>query len=255
MWLRLRQICLVAENLAPVEEELIDVLGIEKCVSDLGVGVFGLANGLFPFGNQLLEVVSPIKEDTAAGRYLERRGGNGGYMVITQCDDEAPRRARIEELGIRQVGNYETDEFKNLQMHPKDTGGSFFEINEQVGPDAHELDGAWEPAGPNWQRARRLERVTGIAAAEVQCDDPQKVAERWAEIAQIPLQQVDGVATMPLDNAAVRFVPCRDGRPEGLGAIDIATADRDAILKAAATRGAVSGDAQVALGGIRINLI
>ena len=31
MWLRLRQIALVAENLAPVEEELIDVLGIEVC--------------------------------------------------------------------------------------------------------------------------------------------------------------------------------------------------------------------------------
>ena len=31
MWLRLRQIALVAEKLAPVEEELIDVLGIEVC--------------------------------------------------------------------------------------------------------------------------------------------------------------------------------------------------------------------------------
>jgi hypothetical protein len=34
MWLRLRQIALVAEKLAPVEEELIDVLGIEVCFRD-----------------------------------------------------------------------------------------------------------------------------------------------------------------------------------------------------------------------------
>jgi hypothetical protein len=255
MWLRLRQIALVAERLAPVEEALVDVLGIRVCYRDPGVGHFGLENALFPIGNQLLEVVAPIRPDTAGGRYLERRGGAGGYMVITQCNDHAPRRARVAELGVRIVNQFETHEFRNLQLHPKDTGGSFFEIDEQLGPRAHDTDGPWEPAGPDWQDHRALERVTGIAAAEVQCDDPAAVANRWAAIAELPITGADGHPTLTLDNATVRFVPCTDGRPEGLGGIDVMTADRAAILRAAAARDAVSGENQIHLCGMRINLL
>ena len=76
----------------------------------------------------------------------------------------------IEELGIRVVNQFETHEFRNMQLHPKDTGGSFFEIDEQVGPDAHAPNGPWEPAGPDWQAHRSLSRVSAIAAAEIQCD-------------------------------------------------------------------------------------
>ena len=42
MWLRLRQIALVAKELAPVEKALIDTLGIEVCYRDPGVATFGL---------------------------------------------------------------------------------------------------------------------------------------------------------------------------------------------------------------------
>jgi hypothetical protein len=52
----------------------------------------------------------------------------------------------------------------------------------------------------------------------------------------------------------VRFVPCTDGRPEGLGGIDLACADKAGILAAAEARGAVTGDDQVSLCGMRINL-
>ena len=135
MRLRLRQIALVAEKLEPVVDDLRSVLGIEVCYRDPGVERFGLENALFPIGNQFLEVVAPTQPGTAGGRYLERRGGDGGYMVITQCDDHAPRRRRVDELGIRIVTQFETDHFRNMQLHPKDTGGSFFEIDQQLGPD------------------------------------------------------------------------------------------------------------------------
>lgn len=255
MWLRLRQIALVSEKLAPVEEMLIDVLGIEVCFRDPGIIHFGLENALLPIGNQLLEVVAPVQENTAGGRYLERRNGDGGYMVITQCNDHAPRRARVAELGIRLVSDHDSGEFRNMQLHPKDTGGSFFEIDEMIGPDAHAVDGPWKPAGKDWQRARRLERVTGILAAEMQCDDPKQVAERWSSIAEIPLVEESGNLVLPLENARIRFVPCTDGRPEGLGGIDLACADKATILAAAEARGIVSGDHQVSICGMRINLV
>jgi hypothetical protein len=253
-WLRLRQIALVAEKLAPVEADLCRVLGIEVCFRDPSVATFGLENALMPIGNQLLEVVAPVEAGTAGGRYLDRRGGDGGYMVITQCDDHAPRRARVEELGVRIVGEHTAKSFRHMQLHPRDTGGSFFEIDQMLGEGANDPDGPWFPAGKDWKQARRLERVTGIVGAELQCDDPQRVASRWSEIAQTPLRDELSGPCLPLENASVRFVACTDGRPEGLGAFDVSCADKGAVLEAAQECGAVTGEDEVTLCGTRIHL-
>ena len=251
MWLRLRQIAFVARELAPIEDALIDVLGLQVCFRDPGVGIFGLHNALFPVGNQFIEVVAPNdpNEDTAGARYLSRRRGDGGYMVITQCDDQAPRRARFEKLGVRLVTDHQGDSFVNMQLHPKDTGGSFFEIDDMLGPKAHDVDGPWHPAGPNWQIAK-TKRVSSIMGATIQCDDPTAVAARWSDIAELPL---DGT-TLPLENASLNFVPCIDGRPEGLSELDI-VGDVDTILDAADSRGLRTGETQVTICGVRLNII
>ncbi len=252
MWLRLRQICLVARELKPVEEHLKEVLGINVCFRDPGVGFFGLENALFPIGNQLLEVVAPVKEDTAGGRYLDRRGGDGGYMVITQCDDHAPRRSRVEELGIRIAHQFDNEHFLNMQLHPKDTGATFFEIDEQLGEGAQDIDGPWGPAGPDWQRAKNTDRVDGILAAELQCDDPEAVAKKWSDIAEIPLVEE---LNLELDNASLRFIPCSDGRPEGLGGLDLSAPGKLEILQTADSLGLQTGDSQVQICGMRLNLL
>ena len=252
MWLRLRQICLVARELKPVEEHLNEVLGINVCFRDPGVGFFGLENALFPIGNQLLEVVAPVKEDTAGGRYLDRRGGDGGYMVITQCDDHAPRRSRVEALGIRIAHQFDNEHFLNMQLHPKDTGATFFEIDEQLGEGADDIDGPWGPAGPDWQRAKNTDRVDGILAAELQCDDPEAVAKKWSDIAEIPLVEE---LNLELDNASLRFIPCSDGRPEGLGGLDLSAPGKLEILQTADSLGLQVGDSQVQICGMRLNLL
>ena len=160
-----------------------------------------------PIGTQLLEIVAPITEGTTAERFLLRRKGAGGYMVITQTDDHPPRRAQVEDLGIRIVGQFDEHGFTNMQLHPADTGGSFLEIDRQEGGE--DPMGAWSPAGPNWQQAIRTDRVSAITAAEMQCDDPNKVANRWSEIIEIERADVDGVPTIPLENATLRFVDDR----------------------------------------------
>ena len=252
MWLRLRQICLVARELKPVEKNLNEVLGINVCFRDPGVGFFGLENALFPIGNQLLEVVAPVKEDTAGGRYLDRRGGDGGYMVITQCDNHASRRSRVEELGIRIAHQFDNEHFLNMQLHPKDTGATFFEIDEQLGEGAQDIDGPWGPAGPDWQRAKNTDRVDGILAAELQCDDSEAVAKKWSDIAEIPL---DEELNLELDNASLRFIPCSDGRPEGLGGLDLSAPGKLEILQTADSLGLQTGDSQVQICGMRLNLL
>ncbi|HXU23010.1 MAG TPA: hypothetical protein VN697_03160 [Tepidiformaceae bacterium] len=97
--------------------------------------------------------------------------------------------------------------------------------------------------------------MTGITAAEIQADDPAKVAARWSEIAEIPLgKDAAGNTILPLDGSVVRFVAISDGRPEGLGGIDVSVADRPRLLAAAKDRGCYVGDAEVYLCGMRVRL-
>lgn len=251
MWLRLRQVALVATELERVERTLTQALGLKPCFRDPSVGEFGLHNVLFPIGNQFLEVVAPTRPGTAAGRYLERRRGDGGYMVITQCDDHAPRRARVEALGVRIAHQFEIDNFINMQLHPRDTGGSFFEIDQQLGPDSGAVDGPWAPAGPDWRECRNTDLIEGIRAVEIQSDDPLLLAEKWAEIAEIDLERQDQGFVLPLENADIRFVRANDGRPEGLAGIDVVAGKDGGLAARLAELGESLPDGCYLLAGMR----
>jgi hypothetical protein len=100
-YLRLRQICLVAQTLEPYITDFADILGLAVCYRDGNVDKYGLVNALLPIGASFLEIVAPTTDGTAAGRYLERRGGDGGYMVILDCDDIERRRQRMATIGVR----------------------------------------------------------------------------------------------------------------------------------------------------------
>src|SRR4051794_35025343 len=250
--LKIRQIALVARHDLVAAQEFIDVLGLAIAFHDPGIKGLGLHNTLMPIGTELLEIVAPITEGTTAERYLRRRKGAGGYMVITQTDDHAPRRARVEELGIRIVGQFHDDEFTNMQLHPADTGGSFLEIDEQTG--GVEPMGAWSPAGKNWQQAIRTDLVSAITAAEMQCEDPERVASRWSEIVEIERRDEEGIPTIPLENAALRFVPATDGRGEGLAGIDVTCSDPDVVRAKAEQRKLPVADDHVTLVGMRVYL-
>ena len=223
--LRMRQICLVAEDLDMIEGHLRGVFGLEVCHRDPGVGQFGLHNFLMPIGNSFLEVVSPMVPGTAGGRYLRRRGGDGGYMVIMQCADMAVRRARVAELGIRLITDAGNDQTDGIQLHPKDLPGAIAELRWNTGDD--QLDGPWNPAGDHWLPARRESVITAMTAAELQSGDPVAMAARWSEVLQIETGTDDnGHPTIALDDATLRFVEATDGRGEGLGGLDVATVDR-----------------------------
>lgn len=254
MQLRLRQICLVAGDLDPVVTELRQVFGLEICYVDDAVAEYGLVNALMPVGNQFLEVVAPTRPGTAAGRYLERRGGDGGYMVITQCDDLDRRRKRVDELGVRVANPLAYGRFQGMQLHPRDTGGTFFEIDRQEDGDAG--DGPWHPAGPDWQSFVRTHVVAAIVAAEIQSPDPDALAERWSAIAEIPLVRDQGaVATLPLANADLRFVVASDGRGEGLAGVDLRAADAEAAFASARARGLPQAGNEIRIGGMRFALV
>ena len=85
--MRIRQLVLVAEDRDKVVNDLCNLFKIEVAFYDPGIIHFGLENAVIPVGDTFLEVVSPVQENTTAGRYLKRRKGNGGYMVIIQVED------------------------------------------------------------------------------------------------------------------------------------------------------------------------
>jgi len=254
MTLRLRQICLVAPELEPAVAALRDVLGIEIGHRDGAVGKYGLVNAVLPVGRCFLEVVAPTREGTAAGRYLERRGGAGGYMVILDCDDIAPWQKRVSALGVRVANDLDYDgKYRGLQLHPRDTGGTLLEINWT--PGGQSLDGPYHPAGPNWQSAMRTGVTESLLGAEIQSGNPAVLAARWADILDRPVRhEPSGAARIDLDLGSIRFVAATDGRGEGLSGIDILPADREAIRAAAAVRGVVVTEDMVALCGMRIRL-
>ena len=253
--LRLRQIAIVAHELEPVVAEAGAVLGLAVAFNDPGVSTFGLHNAVMPAGRQFIEVVAPIREGTTGGRYLERRQGDGGYMVILQTDDHPSLKGRMGPLEVRAALEHDGREYDVLQLHPRDTGGSFLEVDVQRGGES--MDGPWEPAGPNWQAAKTTTTL-GIVAAELQSDDPSTLAARWGRILDRPVSSVDhGGAAVPaieLDNATLRFVEVADGRGEGLGGIDVEVADRNAVLAVATDRG-VLRNGLVMIGGVRIAVL
>jgi hypothetical protein len=219
----MRQICLVARHLAPVVEELQSVLGLEVCHRDPGVGKYGLENALFPVGDKFLEVVAPVREGTTAGRYLDRRGGDGGYMVITQCDDLAPRRRRCEALGVRIANEIGYPEYRELQLHPRDVGAAMLSFGWQEG--ARTPGGRWHPAAYDGGTRLRAGLITDMTSAELQSDDPDRLARRWSEVIERPVRMQDGQRVIALDDATLRFTEAADGRGEGLAGLDLTCAD------------------------------
>jgi hypothetical protein len=257
MWIRLRQIAVVTADLRETALDIQNILGLEACHMDPGVGVFGLKNTLWPIGSQFLECVTPVEENTAGGRYIERRKGDGGYMVINQVDDVEVRIKHVNQLGVRIANdmNYEKSGFHGIQLHPADTGGSFFEMDQMTSDTTDQPGGPWWPAGSYWQPYVRDDRVKAITAAELQSPDPLKLATRWGQIAQTEVwSESDGVYNIAFENATLRFIEDSDGRGEGLGGIDLLCADRDAVLTSAKQRNCYVNDNQLTIAGLRVYL-
>jgi hypothetical protein len=258
--LRLHQLCLVAHDLAPWEAAFNGIFNTGPCFhSDLFGGKFGIHNVVFEVGGSFLEIVGlnpGVDPRTApAGRYLQRRGGDGGYMVILECNDVARREAVMAQLGVRIVFHPDHDGFNEIQLHPADTGGSLISLNETAGRDG--LIGPYLPAGPDWWLKTQPQSLAReIVAAELQSDDPEALAARWSRILERPVvRDAQGLPRIVLDLGALRFVQATDGRGEGLGGMDLVVTDRDAVLAAARARGLpVQGDT-LTLCGTRMRLI
>jgi Glyoxalase-like domain len=200
---------LVAEQLEPVAAELRAALGLREPFRDPGVSAFGLINVVFALGDCFLEIVSPAQPDTAAGRYLARQGGDGGYMVMFDLEDLDAARRRAESGGIRVVWRIDLPDISGTHLHPADMRGAIVSI------DGSRPYGSWRWGGPDWTGRIGRGAPGRLRAVTVAVADPSAVATRWAEVLGVPAL-LDGQARLALEDAEVRFVPAGSRTTEGL---------------------------------------
>ena len=251
---RLRQVAFVTRDLEPAVEALCDVLGTGVAYRDPGVEVFGLRNAVMPLGDSFLEVVSPERAGTTAGRLLERRGGDGGYMVIVQSQARDADRKRVEALGVRIAWEAALEDAATLHLHPRDVGGAILSLDWMAPPES------WRWAGPRWRECVRTNAVSGITGVEIQARDPVAMAQRWGEVLAQSVRRGDGrgdaVEEIDLpDGGAIRFVAERDGRGEGVSGLLVAAVDPERVRARAQAHGALRDDGSIDLCGVRITLV
>jgi catechol 2,3-dioxygenase-like lactoylglutathione lyase family enzyme len=247
--MRLRQIALVTHDLARARAEITAVLGLDYAYDDPGVGKYGLRNAVFPVGMTFLEVVSPNAPGTTAARLLEKRGGAGGYMVILQVDDLAEARARVHGAGARVVDQTDKDGAAFTHIHPKDVGGAILSLDRMIPKER------WEWGGPVWRDHVRTDVSVAIVGAELQAEDPKRMANRWAAVLGRSAGQSDGGWRIDLDEGEIRFVSARDGRGEGLGEFDVAVRSPSDVRSRAEAMGLLDPAGVVILSGTRVRLV
>jgi hypothetical protein len=205
---RLRQAVLVAAELEPLVGELRSTLGLGEPFRDPGVGEFGLVNAVFAIGDCFIEVIAPVQEGTAAGRYIERHGGGGGYMAIFDIEKLEGARERAAALGVRVVWQIDLPDISGTHLHPADMRGAIVSL------DRSNPYGSWRWGGPGWTAQIPPAAPGRLRGIEVAVADPAAVAGRWGEVLDVQLEGSD--AALALDGGRVAFRPASGEREEGI---------------------------------------
>jgi Glyoxalase-like domain len=214
----LRQVALVARDCGRVAGELRQAFGWGQPFHDPGVGQFGLTNAVFAVGDTFVEVVAPARPDTTAGRYLERRGGDAGYMAIFQVPDIAAARDRVASLGVRVVWTADLPDIAGTHLHPGDVPGAIVSLDWAAPPQS------WRWAGPSWIAGAPEHAPGGVTGLTIEVTDPPSAARRWAAVLGITAARSgkDVVVELPESGQRLRFVRARAGAGEGITAVTIA---------------------------------
>jgi hypothetical protein len=249
-YLRLRQICLVAPRLEPVVGDIAAIMGLSVCYRDGNVGKYGLENALLPVDTILLEVVAPLQPGTAAGRFLDKTCGHGGYMAIFCCDDPDARAKHAGNMGVRTANVIDHAPYHGVQLHPRDCRAAFIEFNHTDGSD--DVLGPYPPAGADWLRSIRKDVTQALIGVEMESPEPLALAEHWGRIIEIPVtQDQDGEPELKLANCSFRFVK---GASESMSGLRFSVNDAGAVRDTAKARGHAVLGGSFALGGVTFRL-
>lgn len=244
--MRLRQIALAATDLESAIAVLCDVLEIGAPFRDPGVAVFGLENAVFAIGETFLEVVSPVRDDATAKRWIAKRGGDAGYMVIVQCDDLATlarETERARRWGAVVVWEGEHAGARTAHFHPRELGAI-------VSLDAMPAWGDWVWAGPSWRERSQIRTTRGITGAELASPDPERLAARWTALLGIKARRAGDELAISLPRGG-RIAFVRGSGGDALVGVEIALANRARFEERARARNLLGADGAATIAGVR----
>ena len=232
--MRIRQLVLVAEDRDKVVNDLCNLFKIEVAFYDPGVIHFGLENAVLPVGDTFLEVVSPVQENTTAGRYLDRRNGDGGYMVIIQIEDLVKEKGRVESEGIQIVWNADRTEkgivAQGIHLHPKQLG-TILSLDKMDPPSS------WLWASTNWEEKVNTEVSSGLNGVHLQSKDPEALMRKWEKALGREGIYRNNQLLIELNKSRVVFVEESDGRGDGIESFEISVKDKESVIESAENLG------------------
>ena len=228
----------------PIVNDLCELFNFEVAFNDPGVAHFGLENAVIPIGTDFLEVVSPVEENTTAGRYLNKRGGDGGYMIIIQVDKFEDSQKLVNEYNIKTVWETDLPKAKAMHLHPKQMGGAILSL------DWMEPKESWKWAGPNWEK-NISGPIKGIDGVEIQSDDPELMLNIWLRV--LGDVERDHENKILLDNTWIKFSQATDGRGPGISAFSLKAENSNEIIERAQNLGFMVDD-KITIGGVKFYL-
>ena len=136
---------------------------------------YSLASVVMPAGHgTFIELLQPTSEDSAAARYLSRRG-EAPYLLVFETSRYDELLPHLRSQGVRVTSESTSESYRSAFLHPGDTNGAFLEIVEVAAQD-----NPWPPAGPDWQSAPTPEGLTQLRQTAILVSDLDQAIERWS---------------------------------------------------------------------------
>jgi hypothetical protein len=223
--IRIRQVALCVSDIRPTERAIEQALDITCVHRDKPGAPIWMFNGVFPVGQTFLEILQPERAEAPTQKFLEKQGGDAGYMLILQVDNLEQARLRVEADGVRIVADMQPRQYHGIEggaihLHPGDTGGALMSFDWMADWDA------WAWAGQAWPWHQRTSVVSKIVAVEISSPAPDVLATRYARLLGRPLNS-DG--TISLEDSHIRFIQGPPKSRDRLSGIDMTAADRERV--------------------------
>ena len=213
---RLRQVALLVRDLSEAEQLYQRVLGMEACRGG-ELPQYGLRNLVLPAGGStFIELLQPTSGDSAAGRFLARRG-EAPYLLIFETKDYDQLVPHLKSLGIRITAESQQEGTRSAFVHPSSANGAFLEIVEVL--DAVD---SWPPAGPDWKAKAGNLRTRQLRQVAILVRDLDQATRHWSEMFglqatrrfQISFTDLE-IAVMPLGDRDTFIELAQPTSPDG----------------------------------------
>jgi hypothetical protein len=225
---RIRQVALVVEDLEQSIHIFSKELGLnhQTAFHDPHIINLGLKNCVFNLGDQFLELVCPLDQTNTAYKQIQRRKGDGGYMVMLQTENLLKDEARITKEGFRTVLRINNEEMDEIHLHPKETTNCIVSFSQ---PDASEN---WCWGGPNWKVNSSSSSVSKqIVGIVLQTENLVKTLEQYEKLLNVKPNKIsEEEYTFTINSIQkIKVQQAKDGRGDGLYGIEIEAANRKKV--------------------------